>query len=1122
MARLWALLLVATSFLLAAPRPARPQQSPAVAPAALPDAKGVFLDIVTRYYQACSRKDLEAVQSLWHPDGPARHARNLLEVEFERQSLALVGVLLRQVTVDAGGGRARAIVDLDVTDAKTKQTRRERRVREFTFLPSGQTWKIWNEGAGGAGLQLASRLLAAPPDERAALIAADAEVRSDDALAGLGLQINRLRSEGRFGDVLDALRLQAELARAIGNRTVLAASLLDAGLVHHVQGRQEEAGRAFAEARALLLQVGTAREVAVVDGNLGAVDYLRADYASAAERYRGALAVFEAEHEDQRAASTLHGLGNALYMLGDFEQAMASYERSLALQEKAANKRGASSVLQALALVHKELGNYAAAVDAYARSAAGCAEATDIVGQAQAEHGLGDVYKLAGDYPRALQHFGASLALWEKTPDVPSRTGTLWAAGQVHALQRQFARAIERYQSALDLDQKIDERPGVARDLGALGSAHFATGRLDLALEEYQKSLALREQLKDAGGVMWTLVHLGVLQTALAQHSEALQAYQRALTMAEGQGDAGAVCTILALRAANELVRDDVEAALASAGKASEMAQRLELFDALAHSRVTAGKALRQAGRPDEAETAFDEAVAALERVPVGPGLETFFDDRRGPYLAMIDLLVSRKRLAEAFEWSERARTRGLAALLGGDGSAVVKGLSADERDQERRFAGDEKALSLKLRRERGREKPDPDRVAAIRTEIDRVHSERTAFRRTLLGKHPTLAVLRAQAAPATVEDAARLLSPSEALLSFVVSDTRTYVFVGNRATVTQPHHLLDAATIEIKATDLAWRVAAMREAIVKREARAPALAQDLYALLLEPVRDYLTSARSLVIVPDAALWSLPFEALRSPTGRYLVQDFAVSYAPSLTALLAMRAAPREDAVRTPPAPGNEQRAVVAAADPAIAPAALDRLTLLGATGTTASQSGVREVTMISRALGLRASRTFLRERPRADRLGAALTAGAGLHLAVPVCLSDASPLHSLIAMSPAGGDNEGVTELVDVMSWTLPAAFVLLPRLEPGAAATGGDALAALSWSLLVAGSPTTIANRWPTADGGTKLTVPFYRAWLSRAPGRPSGATAAEALQKAARGLIAQPGTHLADWTGLMVIGR
>jgi CHAT domain-containing protein len=98
-----------------------------------------------------------------------------------------------------------------------------------------------------------------------------------------------------------------------------------------------------------------------------------------------------------------------------------------------------------------------------------------------------------------------------------------------------------------------------------------------------------------------------------------------------------------------------------------------------------------------------------------------------------------------------------------------------------------------------------------------------------------------------------------------------------------------------------------------------------------------------------------------------------------------------------------------------------------------------------------------------------------------------------------------------------------MLSRVESGLGAMNGDSLGALAWSLYVAGSPTTLVNRWlPSHESGSKAVPAFYRAWLARTTAGGARLTPAEAMQKAARTLIAQPGTGPADWAAFMVLGR
>ncbi|MEQ1922434.1 MAG: CHAT domain-containing protein [Pyrinomonadaceae bacterium] len=85
-------------------------------------------------------------------------------------------------------------------------------------------------------------------------------------------------------------------------------------------------------------------------------------------------------------------------------------------------------------------------------------------------------------------------------------------------------------------------------------------------------------------------------------------------------------------------------------------------------------------------------------------------------------------------------------------------------------------------------------------------------------------------------------------------------------------------------------------------------VSNSLYKILIEPVLPLLDSKKQLVIVPDKTLSKLPFVALRSAaTGRYLIEDFTVSYSPSVNVFVRMSeiAASRRNNAETIAAVGN-------------------------------------------------------------------------------------------------------------------------------------------------------------------------------------------------------------------------
>src|SRR5678815_823594 len=60
---------------------------------------------------------------------------------------------------------------------------------------------------------------------------------------------------------------------------------------------------------------------------------------------------------------------------------------------------------------------------------------------------------------------------------------------------------------------------------------------------------------------------------------------------------------------------------------------------------------------------------------------------------------------------------------------------------------------------------------------------------------------------------------------------------------------------------------------------------RELYRLLVAPAANELQETRTLCIIPDEFLWALPFQALTTTRGDYLIHEYSVYYAPSLSVL---------------------------------------------------------------------------------------------------------------------------------------------------------------------------------------------------------------------------------------------
>src|SRR6202040_4056427 len=126
--------------------------------------------------------------------------------------------------------------------------------------------------------------------------------------------------------------------------------------------------------------------------------------------------------------------------------------------------------------------------------------------------------------------------------------------------------------------------------------------------------------------------------------------------------------------------------------------------------------------------------------------------------------------------------------------------------------------------------------------------------------------------------------------IEFVAGPTRTDAFLITRGGIRA--FRLPAAT-----PALGSQVRRFCDQLAHRDLRAADSARSLYEVVLGPMRTSLRGIPELILVPDGSLWDLPFQALQPVTGRYLIEDAAISYAPSVTVL--------REAMRRRPAAGT-------------------------------------------------------------------------------------------------------------------------------------------------------------------------------------------------------------------------
>jgi CHAT domain-containing protein len=432
------------------------------------------------------------------------------------------------------------------------------------------------------------------------------------------------------------------------------------------------------------------------------------------------------------------------------------------------------------------------------------------------------------------------------------------------------------------------------------------------------------------------------------------------------------------------------------------------------------------------------------------------------------------------------------------------KRMTEGERRQEEELRNQINRLSVALRSLQSQPNPDQQRLKQLQEQIAEARRAYESFRREIYLKHPDIAALKVELPPITAEQLTELLPDEKtALLEYVVSDDQSFVFVIVRRNG-QP--FVTVQPIKVSRDELAKLVKSFRGQLAQQSLKFPE-ATTLYELLIEPVEKVLAGKKVLCIVPDGSLWELPFAALRDKGGKFLVERFAISYAPSLTTLSAMHRYARQQVE-------GRKGQLLAFAYPSFGASRRIELPLRG-TFEELPQTE-REAKAIAALFG-RDAQVYLREQATEERFKVEAPKYRILHIATHGIFDASSPLYSGLLLAQ-GKREDGILEAWEIAEMDLRAEIVVLSACETARGVVKeGEGLIGFAWAIFVAGCPSSLLTQWQVADKSTaELMTAFYRNWRSQSISK------AEALQRAQLTLLrSKQWSHPFFWAPFVLVG-
>jgi CHAT domain-containing protein/uncharacterized protein HemY len=895
----------------------------------------------------------------------------------------------------------------------------------------------------------------------------------------------------------------------LGQWAIESSFLGTVGLAYAGMEEHGQAAKLHQQALEIAQQIGDRTEEARALNNLGIAYRHQGEVQQAIRAYEQSLAVAEELADWERQVNALGNLANTYRLSGEYRQAIDLYERAIAIAQEIDSGQVFTLNLflansyQALGGEYSDQGKYQQAL-VYLQRAHGITSSgfgNNTAFEIEILNRMGITYRNLGQYQPALNVLQQALAIAHDIQDREMEGHVLGNLGNTYMNLGQFQQGFELHQASLRIAQELDDPLLESRALGNVGQAYALLGEVQQAIEISERRLEIARNLKDPEGILAALGALIRIQSfwgggwRIDHHTEALEVARtignpmRLANILEALADSnleihrdGDQITIsLGLDAVLDMTRDYYQEARAlyrSAGARDREASVL----------VKLAQAYLRSGQPEVAEGYLIEAIQILDEIrqDVAEDLNrvSLFQTQLNAFSLLQQALVDQGKVEASLKIAERGRGRAMIDLLSQralDFELAGTPITPPDLESIKQFAHQTDTTLV---------------IYSTIRQVDQNYELNRLFGGYDIGYgFDNFLYIWVVSPDGTL--AFREVAVNSFNVAGLVTDAREAIGVrGDRASIApDPEYLAQQRA--------------------QRQAQADQSLSQLYELLIAPIADLLPThpEQSVVFMPQGELFLVPFAALKSPNGSYLIENHTILTAPSIQVLQLIHAIA---ARQNPPALSASNAVIVG--NPTMPRVTLLKDGIFQDTPLNPLQGAQREAEAISRFLGTPAllgsaatEATVKQQMPGADII----------HLATHGLLEYGDPQETgtrdvpgAIALAPGMGE-DGLLTAAEILEMDLQAHLVVLSACDTGRGRVTGDGIIGLSRAFVAAGVPSIVVSLWAVPDAPTaELMTEFYRQ-LSQ------GQSKAQALRQAMLTLME---THPdpVNWAAFILIGE
>lgn len=759
------------------------------------------------------------------------------------------------------------------------------------------------------------------------------------------------------------------------------------------------------------------------------------------------LALFTGQDmaRSQSSPQQLYQQGIEYYQSNQLEAALKSWQRALQQFQQLGDRQGEGATLGALSAGYLAIGDNHQTIR-YAQQLLQVAkQLNNQNAEAQALGNLGVAYKNLGNYSKAIESQQQALTLFRKLQNPQAEGQLLSNLGNTYAIIGDYEQAIAAYEQSLAIAQKLNNARAQGNVFSNLGAVYTNIGNDHKALAFYQQGLKIAESIQDLTLQVGILINLGTTYHVLGQNNLGIQYYQQGLTLAQKINDRRLQGDVLSNLGLIYEDQHDYPRAIQAHQQSIAIAKASQDPRSEALARNNLAHAFLAAHRLSEAESELRIAVKLLDQVRLR--LSDFeqvnlFDTQVSTYNLLQQVYVADNKPEAALEASEQGRARAFAQLLATRFNSKKQSLVTPSINKIRQIAKQQNATLVSY---------------------SIVPDETFKFRGKQRGREAGLQIW--------------VVQPT-GKVTFRKVDLRS-LWKQNKTLRELVQSSLCLLPIDLCTSDT--------KSFQKEDSREYPGLKELYQLLITPIEDLLPKKpnQPIIFIPQESLFLVPFAALQTSQGQFLIEQHTILTAPSIQILefthLQRKRTTKDSSVLIVGNPIMPKVVLKAGAPP-------KQLSPLP--GSEQEAQAIAALFKTHALIGNQATKATILPKLAKARM---------IHLATHGLLEYGTQtgaiqkeLPGAIALTPFQKDN-GLLTSSEIFNLNLSAELVVLSACDTGGGRITGDGVIGLSRAWISTGVPTVIVSLRKVPDEQTSFLMTSFYQNLQHTPNKAQALRAA-----------------------------